>query len=201
MTPSVLERVKQDGELVVFTRNSPATYYEGPDAPAGLEYDMAKLFADELGVKLTMIIPETLGDILEGVKEGTAHFAAAGLTVTDERKKHYRFGPAYQEITEQLLYHADNRNYEVTYVVGIDVLSTNLENARPLRFRGRKNRSKIQIMSKDDVPISLCPCHYLAIRRPGIANAGPMYRVPALFPENWYPFGGKIHVDENLHEA
>lgn len=108
MTPSVLERVKQDGELVVYTRNSPATYYEGPDAPAGLEYDMAKLFADELGVKLTMIIPETLGDILEGVKEGTAHFAAAGLTVTDERKKHYRFGPAYQEITEQLLYHADN---------------------------------------------------------------------------------------------
>lgn len=108
MSPSVLERVKQDGELVVYTRNSPATYYEGPDAPAGLEYDMAKLFADELGVKLTMIIPETLGDILDGVKDGTAHFAAAGLTVTEERKKHFRFGTAYQEITEQLLYHADN---------------------------------------------------------------------------------------------
>ena len=107
MTPSLLERIKQDGELIVYTRNSPATYYEGPDAPAGLEYDMAKMFADELGVKLTMIIPETLGDILEGVEEGTVHFAAAGLTVTDERKKHFRFGPAYQEITEQLLYHAD----------------------------------------------------------------------------------------------
>ena len=108
MTPSVLERIKQDGELVVYTRNSPATYYEGPDAPAGLEYDMAKMFADELGVKLTMIIPETLGDILEGVKDGTAHFAAAGLTVTDDRKKTFRFGPPYQEVTEQLVYHADN---------------------------------------------------------------------------------------------
>ena len=108
MTPSLLERIKQDGELVVYTRNSPATYYEGPDEPAGLEYDMAKLFADELGVKLTMIIPETLGDILEGVARGTAHFAAAGLTVTEERKKNFRFGPAYQEITEQLLYHADH---------------------------------------------------------------------------------------------
>ena len=107
MTPSVLERVKLDGELVVYTRNSPATYYEGPDAPAGLEYDLAKAFADELGVKLTMIIPETLGDILEGVRDGTAHFAAAGLTVTDEREQEFRFGPAYQEITEQLLYHAD----------------------------------------------------------------------------------------------
>ena len=108
MTPSMLERIKQDGELVVYTRNSPSTYYEGPDAPAGLEYDMAKLFADELGVKLTMIIPETLSDILDGVEEGTAHFAAAGLTVTEERKQRFRFGPAYQEITEQLLYHADN---------------------------------------------------------------------------------------------
>ncbi|MGD2160778.1 MAG: membrane-bound lytic murein transglycosylase MltF [Gammaproteobacteria bacterium] len=107
MTPSVLERIKQDGELVVYTRNSPSTYYEGPDAPAGLEYDMAKMFADELGVKLTMVIPETLGDILEGVKDGRAHFAAAGLTVTEERKKQFRFGPAYQEVTEQLVYHAD----------------------------------------------------------------------------------------------
>jgi len=107
MTPSVLERIKQDGELVVYTRNSPSTYYEGPDAPAGLEYDMAKMFADELGVKLTMIIPETLGDILEGVKDGRAHFAAAGLTVTEEREKEFRFGPAYQEVTEQLVYHAD----------------------------------------------------------------------------------------------
>ncbi|UCB56312.1 MAG: membrane-bound lytic murein transglycosylase MltF, partial [Thiotrichales bacterium] len=108
MTPTVLERVKQDSELVVYTRNSPATYYEGPDAPAGLEYDLAKMFADELGVKLTMIIPEALSDILEGVQDGTAHFAAAGLTVTEEREKRFRFGPAYQEITEQLLYHADS---------------------------------------------------------------------------------------------
>lgn len=108
MTTSVLERIKQDGELVVYTRNSPATYYEGPDAPAGLEYDLAKMFADELDVKLTMVIPETLGDILEGVQNGSAHFAAAGLTVTEARKKNFRFGPAYQEITEQLVYHADH---------------------------------------------------------------------------------------------
>ncbi len=104
----MLERVKQGGELVVLTRNSPAPYYEGPDAPAGLEYDMAKMFADELGVELTMVIPENFSDVLDGIRDGNAHFAAAGLTVTDERKKHFRFGPAYQEITEQLVYHANH---------------------------------------------------------------------------------------------
>jgi membrane-bound lytic murein transglycosylase F len=108
MSPSLLERIKQDGVLIVYTRNSPATYYQGPDEPAGLEYDMAKMFADELGVELKMITSDTLVDILEGVREGTAHIAAAGLTVTEERNKQFRFGPAYQEITEQLLYHADN---------------------------------------------------------------------------------------------
>ena len=105
--PSILERVKQGGELIVLTRNSPVTYYEGPDAPAGLEYDMAKMFADELGVELKMVVPENFSDVLDGIREGKAHFAAAGLTVTAERKKEFRFGPPYQEITEQLVYHAD----------------------------------------------------------------------------------------------
>lgn len=92
----------------MYTRNSPATYYEGPDAPAGLEYDMARMFADHLGVQLTMIIPDSLGDILEGIADGRAHIAAAGLTITDDRKKLFRFGPPYQEITEQLVYNTDH---------------------------------------------------------------------------------------------
>ena len=108
MASSLLEQIKQDGELIVYTRNSPATYYEGPDSAAGLEYDMAKMFADHLGVKLTMIIPDSLSDILEGIEDGRAHIAAAGLTITDERKKLFRFGPPYQEITEQLVYNADH---------------------------------------------------------------------------------------------
>ena len=94
---------------------------------------------------------------------------------------------------------AQRRNYEIAYVAGIDVLRTDLKNAWTFCLRGRKDRPEIQIMSKDDVPISLCPCHDLTIRRPGIANAGPMYRVPAPFLENWYPFGGEVHVNEEFH--
>ncbi|MGB5680190.1 MAG: membrane-bound lytic murein transglycosylase MltF [Gammaproteobacteria bacterium] len=139
MTPSLLERVKQDGELVVYTRNSPTTYYEGPDAPAGLEYDMAKMFADELGVKLTMIIPETLGDIMEGVRDGTAHFAAAGLTVTEERKKHFRFGPAYQEVTEQLVYHADHPKPKNLSSLGDGILEVVAGSSHEERLKYLKN--------------------------------------------------------------
>ena len=108
-SPSLLEQIQSDGQLVVVTRNSPTTYYEDADGPAGLEYEMAKMFADEIGVELTLVIPESLNDLLSQISNNTAHIAAAGLTITKDRKKIYRFGPAYQEITEQLVYNSANR--------------------------------------------------------------------------------------------
>ncbi len=96
------------GELVVLTRNSPTTYYEGPHGPAGLEYDLAKLFADDLGVKLKMVAAQNLSQVLAGVQNGAADFAAAGLTITEDRKEFFRFGPPYQQIHEQLIYNVNN---------------------------------------------------------------------------------------------
>ena len=104
LSESVLDQIIDSGELKVLTRNSPTTYYEGADGPAGLEYDLAKMFADQLGVKLTLIVPDSLGELLDGIKDGKAHIAAAGLTITEPRKETLKFGPSYQEITEQLVY-------------------------------------------------------------------------------------------------
>ena len=105
----MLEQIKNDGQLVVITRNSPTTYYEDADGPAGLDYELAKMFADELGVELTLLVPESLGDLLKQLSQNTVHIAAAGLTVTEEREQLYQFGPAYQEITEQLVYNIYNK--------------------------------------------------------------------------------------------
>jgi len=58
------------------------------------------MFADSLGVKLTLLIPDSFDDLLQKITDGSAHLAAAGLTVTKNREKIYRFGPGYQEITE-----------------------------------------------------------------------------------------------------
>jgi len=96
---SQLDHVQRHGELIVLTRNSPTTYYQGPFGPTGLEYDLAKGFADFLGVKLRLITPDTLSDILDGIQSGKGDIAAAGLTITDERKRILNFGPSYQYIT------------------------------------------------------------------------------------------------------
>ncbi|MES0328499.1 MAG: transporter substrate-binding domain-containing protein, partial [Gammaproteobacteria bacterium] len=97
---TALEQVIDTGELRVITRNSPTTYYEGSDGPAGLEYDLAKMFADQLGVKLTLIVPNSFSDLLDDIENGRAHLAAAGLSITESRKEVLKFGPSYQQVTE-----------------------------------------------------------------------------------------------------
>jgi len=107
---SLLDQVKQDGVLLVATRNSPTTYFEGPDGPTGFEYDLVSLFAKELNVKIKIITPSNLADILSLVSQNQVHFAAAGLTVTESRKDWVRFGPSYQTITQQLVYRMGTEN-------------------------------------------------------------------------------------------
>jgi len=67
------------------------------------------MFADELGVSLTLLIPDSFDDLLDQISKNAIHIAAAGLTVTKEREKIFRFGPTYQEITEQLIYNVSNK--------------------------------------------------------------------------------------------
>ena len=47
--PDSLDRVLERGELVVVSRNGPATYFEDKGGPAGFEYALGSLFAQELG--------------------------------------------------------------------------------------------------------------------------------------------------------
>ena len=100
--------IKQIGVIKVLTYNGPTTYYEGPDGPLGFEYDLVKGFADSLGVKLEMINADNFPEILPRLKRGEADFAAAGITITPERKKTLLFTPGYQEIKQQVVYGRGN---------------------------------------------------------------------------------------------
>lgn len=105
--PEPLKPARETGELVVVTRNGPTTYYEDADGnPVGLEHDLVQLFSDELGLRVRWIVVP-FPEILPTLTSGQAHLAAAGLTITDQRKKHVLFGPAYQTVREQLVYRSD----------------------------------------------------------------------------------------------
>lgn len=118
-----LQEIKDRGELRVLSRYSLTSYYVKGDTIAGFEYELAQRFADRLGVKLKIIVPETLGEVLRMVEQGSADLAAAGLTVTEQRKSRIRFGPVYHEVTQQLVYkHGNKKPEDIT-----DILDGQLE--------------------------------------------------------------------------
>ncbi|MEF8793341.1 membrane-bound lytic murein transglycosylase MltF [Thiohalorhabdus sp.] len=100
---ATLDAIREAGELRVITRNSPTTYYYGRDREKGLEYDLARRFADELGVELRLVVINDIGDILDALAAGKGHIAAAGLTVTPERRRRFDFGPAYQKVRQEVV--------------------------------------------------------------------------------------------------
>ena len=105
----LIQRIKESGELLVVTRNSGTTLYEGPNGLTGFEYDLVRLFAEEIGVKPHFLFPDSFEKLLPTLIKGDAHLAAAGLTITPSRETEFRFGPSYQEITQQVVYLSGKR--------------------------------------------------------------------------------------------
>lgn len=103
-----LTEVLERGELRVVTREASTTYYEGPDGAAGMEYELARRFADLLGLDLKVVVADNVTGVLEALEEGQADLAAAGLTVTDARQRRFRFTPPHQKVREQVVYRVDN---------------------------------------------------------------------------------------------
>ena len=99
-----LQQIKEQGFIKVYSRISPTTMSVGEQGFSGFEYELVKLFAEDLGVRLEIVTHSDIAKILNEVEDGTVDFAAAGLTVTQQRQKRLRFGPPYQEITSKLVY-------------------------------------------------------------------------------------------------
>ncbi len=102
--PTELEEIRMSGSITVITRNSPTTYFEDRSGIAGYEYELAQDFADFLGVDLNIVVADNLKDIFNQLKSGKASFAAAGLTITPERQRWFRFGTPYQHVDELVVY-------------------------------------------------------------------------------------------------
>jgi membrane-bound lytic murein transglycosylase F len=103
--PSLVNQIKTLGELRVVTRLGPLAFYRGPDdMPEGPEYELARRFADELGVKLTITPLRSYDDIYDALRSGRAHLAAAALKVPAEGIPGVEFGAPYQRVREHLIY-------------------------------------------------------------------------------------------------
>ncbi|MDU5838419.1 MAG: transporter substrate-binding domain-containing protein, partial [Pantoea sp.] len=102
-----ISQIKSRGVLHISTINSPLTYYTINKAPAGMDYELAKRFADYLGVKLKVTVRPNLSDLFDDLDDGKADLLAAGLIYNDERLARYKTGPSYYSVSQQLVYRVD----------------------------------------------------------------------------------------------
>ncbi len=99
--------VKKDKVITFVTINSPNTYFvDGNNEFAGLEYDLAKLFVQELddGTQLKFIVENHIDQVLPNLINGKADIAAADITVTETRKRRIDFSSPYQDVQQQVVY-------------------------------------------------------------------------------------------------
>ena len=99
-----IAQIKSRGVLRISTINSPLTYYTINDAPAGMDYELAKRFADYLGVKLEVTVRPNLSDLFDDLDDDKADILAAGLIYNSERLARFRAGPTYYSVSQQLVY-------------------------------------------------------------------------------------------------
>ncbi len=117
--PPALERVLNRGKLIVLTRNSASTYYRSADGEEGLEYDLAAGFADYLGVDLEMRVRTGINVMLHALDQSQGDLIAAGMSITPERQRSYRFGPVYQTSSPVVIYRAGRaRPHDIDDLVG-----------------------------------------------------------------------------------
>ncbi|MBT8077246.1 MAG: membrane-bound lytic murein transglycosylase MltF [Gammaproteobacteria bacterium] len=106
--PPLLDQVRQLGELRVVTRNTPTTYFVGPDGPAGPEFDLVRSFAEELGVTLVIDTVDSVSEVMPHLTAGHSHMAAAGLSITDSRSEFLHFSHPYNSVDMHLIYRLGN---------------------------------------------------------------------------------------------
>ena len=94
---SSVESIKKSGKLVMTTNAAfpPFEYVSDGDKVVGVDADIAQAIADELGVEL-QIDNVTFDGALTAISTGKADIAAAGITVTEERKQNMDFSDTYR---------------------------------------------------------------------------------------------------------
>ena len=107
-TPT-LDAIKEKGVFTLMTATGfPPFEYLGADGqPAGVDVDVGKMIADELGVEYK-VLDMDFGLLIEALKSGKGDIIAAAMTVRGDRAKQVDFTETYAKAGQVLLLPADS---------------------------------------------------------------------------------------------
>lgn len=103
------EAAEAAGGVLVMATNAefpPYEYHEG-DAIVGIDADIAKAIADELGMELE-IEDIAFDSIIPEITSGKADMGLAGMTVTEDRKMNVDFSDTYAKASQKIIVTEDS---------------------------------------------------------------------------------------------
>ena len=106
---TVLETVFESQQLIVVTRNNAHSYYTYREQEMGFEYELAKAFADYLGVDLVVKVAESWTQMFPLLDEGLGHVVAASVTITPSRQNMVDFSKGYLPVQQMVIVHKKNK--------------------------------------------------------------------------------------------
>ncbi len=114
-TPTPVTSAKEDSskdQLVVATNAEfePFEYTKG-DKFLGIDMEIAKLLADELGKEL-VIKHMDFDSVCLAVGQHKCDIAMAGLTVNEEREEHVTFSESYYTASQKLIVKSDDKTFD-----------------------------------------------------------------------------------------
>ena len=117
-----LEQIIEDGELVVLTINSYASYFNYREVPMGFQYELAQGFAKSLGVELKVKVLNSEVELVNALLNGEGDLIAYNLAITNDRKKELIYC-GKENISHQVLVQRNGKGVlrDVTQLVGKEV--------------------------------------------------------------------------------
>lgn len=120
--PKPVAPIAESGELVVLTVNGPSTYFEDAQGlPSGFEYDLATLFAKELGAKASFVLVENPARIDHILRQKQAHLAAAALARHMDFPGGLAWGPSYHSTQHQIVCRPEAKAKKIEDLRGLRV--------------------------------------------------------------------------------
>lgn len=100
---SAIAKIKESGKLIMATNAAfPPFEYIANNEAAGVDVDIAKEIAKDLGVELQVDNMDFNG-IIPAIQAGKADLGVAGMTVTDERKEQVDFSVEYVKSAQYVI--------------------------------------------------------------------------------------------------
>ncbi len=97
-----LAEIKKDSTLRAIMVYSGISYFLYRGEPMGYEYELLQRLAEELNVKLEIVLAHNINELIDMLNRGEGDIIAHGLTVTQRRMEYVRFMD-YLYLTHQVL--------------------------------------------------------------------------------------------------